>query len=145
MGWKKRALTKSLGKEIKLETMDNEYWIIPKKLSWTAMQEMGEINKIDLEDEEVAGKSIEEIEKAVARKLKGKKGKALYDKDTEKMFKIALLSGVHDHNFDDEEGNKLKWDEELFNQLKDFMDTMIEIFKVVMEFNRPLAHKKSGK
>ena len=175
--WRKIALAKSKGEKTDLSSLDNECWVIPKKLSLDVMTEMTESQDIDFSKVDAEGKTPEQIE-AEVKKLyasKGDKKTSLGDKSFRKMLKLAFLNGIHDHNFeitvnkenvlisedilegmsDDDFNEKIKsgeyktekieWNEKLYEQLLDYHETLFEIFKVVMDFNRPLAKKTSKK
>lgn len=172
LGWKQRVVTKTVGGKVELECMDNEYWIKPKKLSIDAMQQIMAYNKIELSDEELKSEDIDKIEEKVKEKISQSKTNA-WDKNLIEMMKVAFINGVHDHNFDepvyqlddkrnvktdkkgeplvvtDDAGNpvmrKCEWNEELYDQMKDFSSAVFEIYSIVMQFNRPPKKKKSGK
>ena len=98
---------------------------------------------------------------------------SLGDSDFQNMLKLTFLYGVHDHNLNvivDKEGKEIQqevldelteeefnkklstgefingkvvWDEALYERMREHTDTLFEIFKIVMEFNRPLQKKTS--
>lgn len=108
------------------------------------------------------------------QKRSGKKF-SLGDKSFQNMLKLAFLHGVADHNFnrivdaaenevpvetldamsDIEFEKKLEngalknvketWDETLYTRMREFTETLFEIFKIVMQFNRPLVTPTSKK
>jgi hypothetical protein len=115
----------------------------------------------------------EAIEKAY-QKRSGKKF-SLSDEGFQNMLKLAFLYGVHDHNFDavvDKDGKripvaaldamsdkdfefkiengdlingKIIWNENLYVEMRSYTETLFEIFKIVMAFNRPLQRETSEK
>lgn len=130
------------------------------------------INPKDLEgksEEEI--KAV--IEAATANKDGGKF--SLSNPRFQLMLKTAFLEGVKSHNLDrvtdkngvtvdpeiidsmkDVDYNRdiksgdlrveiLEWNEDLFEQMKDFTGVLFEIFQIVMEFNRPLEKVTSAK
>lgn len=110
-----------------------------------------------------------------AYKKRGKKKFSLSDENFQNMLKLAFLNGIHDHNFDavvnadnrkveissldamsETEFNeklkkgelkviKINWDENLYKEIRNYTETLFEIFKIVMGFNRPLQKKTSEK
>lgn len=151
MGWRKRAITRNMGEKVVVETMKKEgetdYWIIPKKLSVDAMQRITQSLDIDvqLDEKEVEGKTVDQIEALMKERIKSiRNKKSLFSEETINMMKTVILGGVEDHNFDDENGEKMKWDEGVFNELMNYPDTLMEIFRIIMRYNYPLAQKKSG-
>ena len=143
MSWKKVATSRSLGEKAFIgalieEGKEPKYFIIPKKLNYSNMQKLiGILQKtgVSASDKELTNAELEQASTEA-------------NNDFEKMLpalKIAFLTGTHDHNFDDDEGTKLSWNEDLFNATLEFPEVLLEIFKIVMEQNRPLQDKTSKK
>ena len=174
-GWRKKVVTKTVGIKVELESMDNEYWIIPKKLGVNAMQEIMQYNQVEINPEEIDADDFDKVEEKIKDEIKKmkKSGKTLANTNIIAMAKVAFLNGVHDHNFDepvlildeegnpkkdedgdylaqeDEEGNpkmkKAEWNEALFISMSGYYEAIMEIYTTVMQFNRPAKKKKLGK
>ena len=61
------------------------------------------------------------------------------------LYRNALLYGIGDHSFADDEGNLCEVDEELVNILCESQDVVNEMVPIVMEHNRPLAERTPKK
>jgi len=108
-GWQKRAITRSSGVKVELETLEG-YYIIPKKLSLDVMQQITDGQGIDIDSDSLTDKSEEEIKEAIEKAYQKRSGKkfSLSDEGFQNMLKLAFLNGVYDHNFDavaDKDGN----------------------------------------
>lgn len=175
-GWQKRAITRSSGEKVDLETLEG-YWIVPKKLSLDVMQQITDGQGIDIDSDSLKDKSEEEIKNAIEKAYQKRSGKkfSLSDEGFQSMLKLAFLNGVYDHNFDavaDKDGKrvpmatldamsekefdekikkgdlingKVVWDEGLYSEMREYTETLFEIFKIVMGFNRPLQSKTPEK
>jgi len=138
MGWKTRAISKTTGKKHYLDTLP-EYYIVPRKLDIDTMQQISECQdsaEIDL---------IVKLKKLGLKKDELKDPENALSDQTIRMIRLGLLRGIHEHNFDDEDGNPLEWDESLVTEIMKYMETALEVFRLVMEFNAPLAKKNSSK
>ena len=92
------------------------------------------------------GQSEEDIKKIISEKItSGEIEYDPYDEMMQETLRIAFMDGVHDHNFDDADGNKTNWDEILFKQFLEYYPVLIEILQVVQNYNKAfdLPEKKS--
>ena len=128
-GWREIALSRSSGEKIYLKSLDGDTWIEPKKLSVKAQQRLGTLAKIQKkEDDKGSEANLNIIEETLLE-----------------MMKITILQGVSNHNFKDKDGNKVTFNDNVFEQIIEFSELAIEINKVVAEYNRPLAKETSEK
>jgi hypothetical protein len=89
MDWEDRAIARHAGKKVLLESLDKKNWIIPKKLDLISWQKISKLrNTIDIEGLD---------EKARKKKLKEFFG----TEEASEMFRLSMLKGVQDHEFDE--------------------------------------------
>jgi len=64
---------------------------------------------------------------------------------TAESNRLVLLYGIGEHNFKDDGGNICKIDEDFVDVLCESQDLVLEMIGPIMEHNRPLARRTSGK
>jgi len=121
-GWKDRALTLEAGEKVELKSLDG-YWIIPKKLNTSTYQKVSQLQK----------------------KASFDKDDIVLDDNFRELIKTVILNGIHDHNFDDEAGKKIIFDDENISELLEHFTVATEMFKIVMGFNAPLPQGSGEK
>lgn len=115
-GWKARALSLESGEKVKLKNLPG-YWIVPKKLSTTTYEKISDLQ----------GKMAFDENK-----------NPVIDSNFRELVSCVLMHGIHEHNLDDEEGNKIKITEDVAQEISEHFELAMEIFSIIMEFSRPL-------
>ena len=64
--------------------------------------------------------------------------------ELKRFHKVVLTNGILDHNFENDKGEKEELGDEFFEELFTYPDIESEIFKKILEFNRPLAEESGS-
>ena len=102
LGWEQKIITKTTGKPVELATLDNEYSITPKKLSYVDMQQIFQLNQIDIDPDNVTGEDVDKMQEKVKAQVAEiqKKGKNIFEAtNLMEIAKVAFLGGVENHTF----------------------------------------------
>jgi hypothetical protein len=121
-GWKDRAITLEAGEKVELKNLEG-YWLIPKKLSTSTYQKVSQLQK----------------------KSNLNKDDIVIDDNFRELIKVVILHGIHDHNFDDEDGKKIVFNDENVSELLEHFTVASEMFQIVMGFNAPLPQGSGEK
>jgi len=145
-GWEQVVLGRISGRWIEL-TEAPGYHIRPKKLTLDSMDTIKR-NQVSDSDIETEGKTDEEIQEIIKEKMNQQiksKNLSLLDEKMKAIIYAVLSGGISEHDFVREDGKKEDFtDMNFLNKfLNNYYSIALEIFKEVMEFNRPLAEEKS--
>jgi hypothetical protein len=179
MGWKEATRLALVGEKKKIEIIsaDKERWIRPKKLPVEVADEIGELSRSDLrmpENKELIPQYralIKEME-AEGKVKDGKFAEGLEDDErTEinvklsmvapisdkelrnKIFRLYLLHGIGEHNFESDEDGKPVGEGKVFpiqtvDEILEWGPLADEIVGIIKEYNSPLpkgSESTSGK
>jgi hypothetical protein len=163
MGWKEVSRRLMFGSETPLKALGGEFWIIPKKLSVQAADELAEISRSiyltgDVEktkkfrefvkQNEAEGKNLDDVIKEMDP-LDLMRIIPQHDKEHRaRMYEIVMLHGVGGHNLMDDNGKlihegKLLDPKTVKEILEEAAPLAEEIFLIVQDFNASLR-KGSG-
>jgi hypothetical protein len=145
-GWENVVLGRISGKWIDL-TEAPGFHIRPKKLTLDSM-DIIKRNSVSDSDIDTEGKTDEEIQELVKEKMNKQiksNNLSLLDEKMKAIIYAVLSGGIAEHDFTKEDGKKEDFTDYNFlvNFLNNYYPVALEIFKEVMEFNRPLAEEKS--
>lgn len=158
--WKDKASKLAVGESKELKTFPG-YWIRPRKYTVAGQDAINEIQRKlqkginkkalmsfvrKLEIEDVDKKDEQALTAEVLEHLTEEEIDTMMESSqlpTADLMKAKLKAGIHSHNFSDK-GESTETD--VFVQdILDYPTIAEEILKIVEEFNRPLAGKKSKK
>jgi hypothetical protein len=145
-GWENVVLGRISGSWIELKEAPGLH-IRPKKLTLDSM-DIVKRNSVSDSDINTEGKTDEEIQELVKEKMNQQiknNNLSLLDEKMKAIIYAVLSGGIAEHDFIKEDGKKEDFTDTTFLHtfLNSYYPLALEMFKEVMEFNRPLAEEKS--